>query len=362
MLEPKKKKGFNFEIVIGGISDVEILLFTKHLSITIKSGLTLVDGLRTLLDQARGRMRKVLDEIYETVKSGKTFHESLMAYPKYFSSVYVNMVKTGELSGTLPESLAKLASQLEKTIKLKKKIKGAMVYPAMIFVAIFGLGMSIALFVLPKILPLFKSLDVELPATTRGLIWFAEFVDNYTLEIIIGSVAGIIFLIWFFKLNAIKPVLHRFFLLLPGIRKIIIGINLERFCGILGVLLESGLTVDQSLKITADAMENRVYKGALEKVIPEVESGRSLQSALIGYPRVFPMLMSRMIGVGEQTGNLSSNLKYLADFYEEEVDDMTKNLSTIIEPFLLIFIGGVVGLVAISILGPIYEITGNVSG
>lgn len=358
-METKTKKTWNIDIDIRGVRAVDILLFTKHLAITLKSGLTLVEGLGILEDQAKGKMKKVISQISETIKAGKTFHEALTEQSKYFSPIYINMVKSGEFSGTLEGNLKKITEQLGKSYALRKKIKSAMIYPTMIFIAVFGLGMSVAIFVLPKILPLFKTLDVELPMTTRGLIFIAEIFEKNGLAIVIGLVVGFVFLFWFLKQDFVKPVTHKILLKIPVVKNIVANINLERFNYTFGTLLESGLPVDQSLKITADATENRVYKNAIKALIPEIEAGNTLSVAVAMYPDLFPTITVRMIGVGEKTGNLDQTLKYLSEFYEDAVDEATKNLATILEPVMLIVIGVVVGTVAISILGPIYQITGN---
>ncbi|MFC1655327.1 type II secretion system F family protein [Patescibacteria group bacterium] len=354
-----KKLNWHKEINIGGIKQVDILLFTKHLSVALESGLTLVEGLELLRDQAKGKMKMVINGIHETVYSGKSFHEALNPHTKYFSAIYINMVKSGELSGTLQENLARLSDQLNKKLKIKKKVKSAMLYPMFIFIAIFGLGMSVAIFVLPKILPLFKILDVELPVTTKALIYVAELFETQGLLIFAGMIVGTIFLIWFFKADFMKPISHRIMLKIPIIKHIIIKVNLERFLYTLGTLLESGISLDQAIKITTSATDNRVYKKIIGSFLQDIEAGKNLASSLVSDPKLFPIIVSRMVGVGERTGNLHSTLKYLSKFYEEEIDSSMKNLSTIIEPVLLIFIGIIVGTVAISILGPIYQITGS---
>lgn len=357
-MKPKKDL-LKIEINIGGISDVDIMLFTKHLSVILRSGLTLIEALEMLAEQSKGKLKKIIGRITERVRAGDAFHQALSEHGKYFTQIYLNMVKSGEISGTLHENLERLSVELKKSLSLKKKVKSAMIYPMLVFVAVFGLGMLVALFVLPQIVPLFKSMDVELPLTTRGLIYIAEIFAKYGIKIAISFCAVVIFGTWLLRRNFIKPYTHAFFLRLPIIKKIIHDINLERFTRTFGSLLETGLTVDQSLKITGEAIENRVYRKAILAMIPEVESGSNLKTAISAYPDIFPLIVSRMIGVGEKTGSLDSTLKYLSEFYEEEVDETVKNLSTIIEPIMLIFIGIIVGTVAIAILGPIYEITGS---
>ncbi|MBL4693798.1 type II secretion system F family protein [Candidatus Gracilibacteria bacterium] len=355
---PEEKKSI-WNIQFGSVTDIDIMLFTKHLAVILKSGLTLVEGLEILSDRANGKFKSVVTTIHDDIKAGESFHGALTKQKKHFTEIYINMVRSGETSGNLEENLQKISKELKKTLDLKKKIRSALIYPSFVFLAVFGLGMSVAIFVLPKILPLFRTLDIDLPATTKGLLWVAEKFENSGTSIFLSMVIGFSLFMWLIRRDFVKPFTHSVYLKIPVVKNIIKNINLERFNYTFGGLLESGLTVDQSLKITAEATDNRVYRKAIQATIPEIESGNSLQSALEKYPDIFPTITTRMVGVGEKTGNLDNTLQYLATFYEEEVDEATKNLSTVIEPILLMVIGIVVGTVAISILGPIYEISGN---
>lgn len=355
----KQKHSRNINISLGGVSHEEILFFTKHLSITIKSGLTLFEGIDMLYDQATGKMQKILEGIRKQLQAGMPFYEILQEYPKYFSQLYINLVRIGEVSGTLEENLSRLVEELKKSYELRQKIKSAMMYPILIFIAVVGLAFSVSIFVLPKIVPLFKTLNVELPITTRGLIYIAELFSSHGVLVTALTAGFIFFVTWLVRRDFMKPILHALFLKIPVLKKIVVHVNLERFTRTLGTLLASNITIDKGLQITAAATENRVYKKAILSLIPNIEKGNSLADALELYPKLFPKMTSRMIGMGEQTGNLDSTLSYLSDFYEGEIDSTVKNLATIIEPVMLIFIGVVVGVVAISILGPIYKITGN---
>lgn len=356
---PQKKSSWNIDISLGGVSDVDIMMFTKHLSVILKSGLTLIDGLEILIEEAKGKFKKVLTEIYNTIKSGESFYHALEKYSRYFSPMYINMIRIGEKTGTLVENLERLSIELNKSHVLKKKIRSAMIYPSFVFIAVFGLGMSVALFVLPKILPLFRAIDVKLPITTQGLIWVAELFEVHGGKIFIASIITIIFLSWLLRRNFIKPITHRVILKIPVVREIIKNVNLEKITRTFGILLESGLTVDESLHIASNATENRMYQAAIASFIPDIEAGKTLGSSIAKHPELFPLITARMVRVGENTGNLDNSLKYLSHFYEDAVDEATKNLSTMIEPILLITIGIIVAIVAIAILGPIYEITGN---
>ena len=355
----KKKKKINIEIDIKGIKHADIMMFTQHLSVALQSGFTLTEAISMLEDAANGKMKKVLRDIMEVIESGQPLFKALEKYPKYFSPIYTNMVRTGELAGTLAENLSGLAVQLKKAHKMRQKVKAAMMYPMFVFIAIIGLALSIAFFVLPKILPLFKSFDVELPLTTQGLLYVADLFEKHGMSILIGMIVGTIVSIWLLRRQFLKPFLHGLFLKLPVIGPIVMQINLQRLTLILGTLLESGLSLVEVLQITSDATENRVYRKAISTFVPAVQKGNSIAAAMEYHPKLFPKFTSRMIGMGEQTGNLEQNLKYLSQFYEGEVDNIMKNLSTIIEPIMLIGIGILVGTVAISILGPIYQITGS---
>lgn len=355
----KEKKWWQGEISFGGVSDTDILLFTKHLSVGLKAGLTIVDALEMLYDQGTGQMRKVLGRIKDTVNSGKPFYEALAAHPKHFSPLYVSMVKTGEITGNLEDNLAHLANNLWKNHELKQKIKSAMMYPTIVFIAIVGLGFAIAIFVLPKILPLFKTMNVKLPPATKALLFVADLFSNYGVIISIVFIAFIIFMGWLLRQNFIKPITHRLVLVLPIVKTIVKNLNIARFTNTLSTLLSSGTTVDASLQIVVESTQNVLYKTTIQSLIAEVQKGKRMASVLAYYPALFPPLTSRMIAMGEQTGSLEKTLRYLSEFYEEEIDSTMRNLGNILEPVLLLVIGVIVGTVAIAILGPIYQITGS---
>jgi len=354
------KKLSKLEIDLSRIKEVDILLFTKQLSITLQSGLTLPESLRILAEQAKGRMKKMLQSIVDTVESGAAFSDAIQKYPKHFSVLYINTVKAGEVSGALPVNLLRLALQLKKKIELQKKVKSALIYPGIIFIAVFIMGFVVALFVLPKIIPLFESLDVELPLTTKILIWVAEFSRDHGLLSAIAFILTGNFSFWLFRQEFVKPFTHKMALYIPVLKNIIINLSLENFTRTLGSLLKNGLTVDQSLKITAESTGNVVYRKTILKLIPQIEGGSSISTVIASEPKLFPIIATKMISVGERTGKMDQTLEYLADYYEAEVNELTKNLSTVIEPFMMIIIGGIVGVIAISILGPIYSITSGI--
>ncbi len=335
------------------------MIFTKHLAECVKSGLTLSESLEMIKTSFKGKMKSVVTDIWEKVQIGSQLHQVLERYPKYFSPLYVNLVKIGEMSGTLEQSFERLALQLKKDHELKGKITSAMIYPIIVFVAVFGLGFAVSVFVLPKIIPLFKSLDVELPISTQIMLKIAGALSEHPIAIFAGIFVALVLFFWFSRRNFIKPFTHRLLLKLPVIKNIVRNINLQRFSLAFSTLLSSGVTADNGLQITANVMNNVIYRRAVEYMAREVKNGTPINVLMGKFPNLFPDIAVHMIATGERTGTMENSFKYLADYYESEVDETMKNLPVIIEPILLIIIGVIVATVAISILGPIYKITAN---
>jgi type II secretory pathway component PulF len=358
----QKTSKWQMEISIGGVKHNDIMLFTKHLSVALESGFTLNEGLDMLYDQSIGKMKKVVGYLMQVIQAGQPLHIALAKYSRYFSPIYINLVRTGEISGTLDENLKHLARQLSKEHELRQKVKSAMMYPTLVFMAVFGLGFFVGLFILPKILPLFKSLNVELPLSTKILITIAETFQEHGLLLLIATFGFTLFVLWFAKRESIKPFFHSLWLKTPIVRKIMHDVNLQRFTLTLGTLLNSGVPLDTSLDITVKATDNCIYRSAIASFLPGVQRGMTIADEMANFPKLFPKITTRMVAMGERTGNLDSTLKYLSEYYESEIDSTMKNLSTIIEPILLIVIGSVVAFVALSILGPIYKITGSIRG
>lgn len=351
---------WNMNISFGGVSNTEIMLLTTHLAVCLKSGLTLFEALEMLRDQAEGKLKSVLEDVTRDLQSGEPLHRALARYPKYFSSIYVNLVRIGEISGTLETNLQYLSRSLRQSYELRKKVRSAMIYPTVVFVAIILLGLAMGMLVLPKILPLFKSLNMTLSLPTKFLIFVAEMFQAYGGRIVVGTILLIVFFFWLVGRDFMKHILHRAYLYTPLLKSMVVNVNLAMFTRTLGMLLESGISIDQGLRITASSTDNYAYRDITSSFVYEVQNGKKLSDVLGVYPRYFPLMASRMIGMGERTGTLSASLMYLAEYYESEVESALKDISTIIEPVLLIFIGSVVGTVAIAIIGPIYSIAGSV--
>ncbi len=361
-LKKKKKKEIKIPF-FGKVSFFDKLLFVKHLRMMIKAGVPLRESVLEIQNETNSRKFKaILKKIVDDLDNGESLSRSLSRYPDVFDDLFVNLIKTGESSGTLEESLEYLGIQLEKSQDLKKKITSAMLYPALILIATFALIGLLAFFIFPKLLPLFEGFNIDLPLPTRILLWFIKTMQAFGFIIFVLVLLGLGFLFFISKFRAVKFLNHRLVLSLPLIGKFNRNINLAYLARTLGTLVKSGVPIVEALNITAKTLNNLVYRKYLKESVTKVQKGQEISKFLKGNPKLFPPVFSRMISTGEKTGRLDESLFYLAEFYEKEIDNATKNLSQILEPMLLIVVGLVVGFIAISIIMPIYKIAHSLSG
>ena len=343
--------------ILSRVSRTERLLFTKHLAVMIKAGMTLIDALRILEEQAgSASLKRICHRLVEGVERGRTISECLAAYPRVFTAFYVNIIRSGEMSGNLERNLDHLATQLSKDRDLDKRVQTAMMYPSVVLVAALLIGFFFSVFVLPQVAALFSGLQgIELPLVTRIMMRIANFTRQHTLSTFLGML-GIIFGTWYVvRLPILAPITHRIVLRLPIAGKIIKDINLSRFAMVLGTSLRSGLDITKSIELASTVLGNLYYRRALERTLYSVQRGTPLSETLVAESRIFPRVTARMIEVGERTGRLDDVLGYLAEFYELEVETAMRNLSTILEPVLLLFIGAIAMVMAYAILIPIYN-------
>lgn len=361
MAAPHNKKGaLGAEIFLKGVSLEEKALFAKHLAVMLRAGMPVLEALEIARTSTQGKLRAVIAQLERSVASGHMLSTACARHPKIFPNIFVNVVRAGETSGTLTENLENLAAELEKEKLLYSKIKGALLYPVIVLIAALGLGMMVSFVVLPKIVPLFEGMSVELPASTRMLISFTHIIETsggILFWSIVGTVVGVG---WLVRQQFSQPTTHWILLHLPIIKNLVHYSNLTHFSRTLGMLLKSGVNIDEALEITRSTLTNIYYKRALEAVNLRVSRGIRLTDGLSEYKELFPLMFVRMVHVGEESGKFEESLFYLSELYEDEVDTATKSLSTALEPILLIFIGLVVGFLAISIIMPIYNVTGNI--
>lgn len=357
----KKSSLFSLEINVGGFSLTQKALLAKNIATMIKSGLTISDALDITADSMSGNFKKIIQKIQKSVEAGSKLSDSLSQYPKIFPPLFISAVYAGESSGSLAENLETVAEQMRKEKELAAKIKGAMLYPIIVLIAAFGLGLAISFFILPQITPLFEGLNVQLPITTRALMWFSRLVLDHGTALLIGIFVVLATLGYSIKQKFSHPITHWLLLNIPVIKPMVRNTNVARFCRTLGTLLKSGLTINEAIAISCSSTGNFYFQRALNEISERLGSGTPLSEHLSRYEKLFPKLVTRMIRVGEESGQLEDTLYYLASFFEEEVDNDAKTMATAIEPILLISIGLVVGFLAISIITPIYSITGNLN-
>lgn len=354
---------FSTQITLfNSVKKSEIMLFTKHLATMIKAGIPLVDALSALEEQAKqAYFTSIIKDIRKKVENGSKLADAMASHPKIFNSFYVNLIKISEKSGTLEENLGFISTQLTKSYRLNAKIKNAFLYPSMVITASFIMGTFITLFVLPQLVGFFSVMEVELPTSTKILLFVATVSESYGFLIIATILALLFSFSVLVKTRFVKPLWHNVLLHTPIIGSFMQVIIIAQFTRNLGILLKSGLPIAEAIDITKDTLTNEVYKKAVAHIRDGILSGKTIaQSITESYEKLFPTLVHKMIAVGEKTGNLDESLLYLGDFYEEELDTATKNLTTILEPALLIGIGLVVGFIALAIITPIYELTGSV--
>ncbi len=361
-IEEKKKGSIgDFLKSISTISFDEKIAFIENLGIMLKSGISMPRALQIQVKQTKNvRFKNILINIYNQVESGKNLSEALAEHDGVFSNIVVSMMRVGEMSGNLDKSLEYLSIQLHREADLKSKVKGAMIYPSVIVGAMVIIGIAMSIFVLPKLTSIFKGFDTDLPVITKIVIAIADFMSGNAVVVILGSIFLVVGAVTVLKTPGGKKASQIFFLHFMVIDKIVKKVNLARFSRILSSLLKSGIPVVQGLEVTSQSMGNIPYRELVAQAAIDVKVGKSLTDSLGKDSNLFPVLVVQMLQVGEESGTTQEILEQLAIHYEEEVDTTLKNLSSIIEPLLLLFIGGVVGVLAMALISPIYSISQNI--
>ncbi len=345
----------------GRVSIVEKMLFSRHLAIMLDSGLSLDEALIVLAKQGKSsKFKKTIFQIENNIKQGKAFSDCLADYPKIFDQLYVNMVKIGEATGNLSKVLKILAEQMRKDHELIRRVRGAMMYPAVIVIAMIGIGILMMIIVVPKLTSMFEELGIDLPLSTQLVIGVSNFLkESYLIGIliIISLIVGFKFLL---RLDLVKEILSKIYIHLPIFGGLVRKINCARFSRTLSALTQSGVRIVRSLRIVSGTLKNQQYHQSLKQVADQIEKGEELSSVLKNYQNLYNPMIIQMIKVGEQTGSLAEILENLADFYEEDIDNTTQNMSALIEPLIMLLIGGAVGFFAISMLQPMYSMMSGI--
>ena len=361
--EFKNDTGF-FTMKISFLSRVSLsekIMFTNNLSGMLSAGLSLNRALSILEKQStNSTFCDILHELQEDISKGDTISEGMKKFPKVFSGLFVPMVHAGEESGSLPSTLTEVGSTLKKTYDLNKKIKGAMTYPTIIIFAMVVIAIFMMIYVVPTLTKTFEDMGSELPTSTKVIIWLSDTISQH-IFLFLSAIGTFIFSIFLlFKLKIVQRYFDRFILYLPVIGKIVKEVNTARTARTMSSLLLSGVSISNSLSITEEVLQNVHYKELIHKAISSIEKGMVLSDSFKENTFLYPVMVGEMIEVGEETGNLSKMLLDIANFYENEVDNKTKDLSTIIEPVLMLFIGAAVGLFAISMIKPMYSVMNSI--
>ncbi len=345
------------ELPWGRVSPIERMMFTRNFRVMVSVGLPIVRIIEILAGQSHSKKFVfILKEINEKLKQGKSLAEAFSGYPAAFDELYVSMLKTGESGSNLENVLAVLEEQLRRDYELRSKIKGAMIYPLVILSALLGIGGMIVFFVMPRLAKAFTGLGTKMPFTLKLFIGLNEGLRENWPTILIVLIILVISLRFFYKFRGVKKIKDRLTLSLPVFGNIINQINTARFLRTLTSLIAGGVPIYHALNVTAGTLNNYLFRQSLEDSAVKVQRGHPLHQSLDRH--LWPSMVMEMMVVGEETGKLTEILKQLASFYEEETANTVKNISSLIEPMLMIIIGVAIGIFAISVIQPIYSIIG----
>lgn len=343
----------------------QLVIFTRQLSAMISAGVPLLRALSSLESHSKDTVEKtIIGGLYKDVQSGQSIGDALAKHPETFSDVYINMVRAGESAGILDDILKRLALQQEKSASMKKKIKSAMTYPMVLIVITLGAFFGLMIFVIPEIGKIIKDLggaDAKLPLLTEVMLSISAAIINFWY-IVLPIIAAIVFgIVRYIRTPVGKRQFHAFILKIPSISTIIQKVAVARFARTFSALMGAGVAVLESLEVTAHALGNKVYEEMLLDAIKEVKNGSAL-SSVVERSDLFPPIVSQMLSVGEETGQTDTVLLKVADFYEEEVDAAIEGVSAIIEPIMIVFMGGMVGVIAASVMMPIAGLSSQIKG
>ncbi|MBN1433110.1 type II secretion system F family protein [Candidatus Fermentibacterales bacterium] len=357
------RKGFSLNLQLTtGINDKSLSAFTRQFATMINAGLPLVGCLQILSRQQENQyFANVISEITADVEKGGTLADAMGKHSKVFSDLYVNMVSAGEQGGILDTILNRLAVHLEKNASLKSKIKTAMMYPAVVLIVVVLVVSALLLFVVPIFQQMFSDLGGDLPGPTKFVIGLSEFFGKNVLLIIAGVVGLIVLFRVYYRTDGGQKVIDTIKLRIPIVGPLLRKLAIARFTRTLGTLISSGVAILDGLSITSKTSGNRVVADAILKARTSISGGENI-SAPLADSGVFPLMVTQMIAVGEETGGLDDMLQKVADFYEEEVDTAVSGLTSTLEPILIIVLGLVVGGMVIAMYLPIFDLIGAVGG
>ncbi len=352
----KERKGLSvLSFFTSRVPVLERVLFARYFALMLRAGLDLKSSLATLQKQTKNKaLSRAISEVYQGVERGQSLSESMRPYPYAFPDMFVGFIGVGETTGKLQETLEVLAAQLQKEFELKRAVRGGMLYPIVILSALCAVGVAMMIFVVPKLVEIFEGFNVELPLMTRILINTSKFLSTYWYFVLVVVGLCISFMWWILRIPSAKKAILGALLYVPIIGPIIKDVNIAHFARNLSSLLASGVAFAEALAILGNNTAHPIYAEVFHEAEGYVKQGKSLSEFFGKKEKLFPPLVVNIMSVGEQTGELSAVLQEVASFYEGAVDQTMKNLTSIMEPVLMIVIGLAVGALAISVISPIY--------
>jgi type IV pilus assembly protein PilC len=343
------------------VPELNIAMAIRHMSVMLRSGISLANTVNIMSEQSENALlRKIFASIYKTIQKGVSLAESMKRYPKVFSSIIVSIIEVGEQGGGLDQNLLFLSDYLKKKHDLQKKINGALLYP-MIVLFLTAVEMSgVIFFVLPKLETLFLTFK-NIPKYTVVIMQATRFIRLNWYYLLAGGLVIALLLYFYFKTPKGKVTLSKISLSFPILNQVVKLQILTSVARTIGVLMSNGIPLVRAIRITAETTSNSVYNNILSQVATQVENGVSLAAALALHKKYFPETFIKLIELGESSGTLEENLRYLYGFYSEDLQELTNNMASLIEPLLLILIGAMIGMLAIIIVGPIYSLTSAIN-
>ncbi len=362
-IKPKAKDLFaNVKFLQPKVTEKDIVIMTRQFATMIDAGLPLVQCLEILFSQQDNRtFKRILKNIKEDVEEGSTFADALKRHPDVFDNLFVNLVAAGEIGGILDIILNRLAAYIEKAAKLKKKVKGAMTYPIVVTVIAVMVVAVILIFVIPVFESMFADFGKALPVPTQIVVAMSEFLQNYILYIVVGFVLFIFAFRRFYKTDKGRALVDRLILKLPVFGMLIRKVAVAKFTRTLGTMISSGVPILDSLEIVAATAGNMTIEEAIRETRQSISEGRTIAEPLAD-SEVFPSMVVQMISVGEATGALDTMLSKIADFYDDEVDAAVDALTAMLEPFMMVFLGGTIGGLVVAMYLPIFQMAGAMGG
>jgi type IV pilus assembly protein PilC len=349
-------------ISFGGVKTAEKIAFARNLGSMISAGLPVSRALTVMERQTKNKtLKKIVNSLNDNISKGKTLAEAMQGYPKVFSQLFVSMVKAGEQSGTLAESLKVVALQMDRSYALVRRIRGAMMYPIVVVCAMIIIAIILLTYIIPTLMTTFSGLNVTLPWTTQFIVNFSNVIRYH--GILLGSsilIAVILLITWSRRLSG-KKFFHYLLIKMPIIGTIVKEVNSARTARTLSSLLNSGVDVVEAMQITGEVIQNVHYKAVLKKAEETIKKGEPISKVFGENEKLYPSFLTEMINVGEETGKMGEMLLGVAVYYEDDVEQATKDMSAVIEPLIMIIIGAAVGFFAVAVISPIYSLVNVIS-